>query len=305
MLIVRFSGGLGNQIFQYMFYRYIQQLFPRVKVKADISNYEEDNIHNGFEISNIFRINKLTTANNFDILKVKAYIPYNYKYIGKKFVNRIIAIINKRLKRKPHQFITKLTINEWEKSFKQNEKNDYYFDGCYWQYPRFFETFYEIVLKELKFKQPLDITNSKIADEISNCNSVSIHIRKGDYIGNSYDILTEKYYLNAIEILKSKTKCDKFYIFSDDSEFSNHFFKDLPDKIIICHNKNKDSYKDMQLMSLCKNNIIANSSFSTCAALLNANKEKIVIYPDKLSTETALGSMPIFSDKRWIQITAH
>ena len=139
-------------------------------------------------------------------------------------------------------------------------------------------------VSKIKFREVnLDDKNKQIMDLILNSNSVSVHIRRGDYLkaenikmyGN---IATDDYYKKAIATISSKVKDPYFFIFSNDIEWckSNLYI----DKVVyVQDNTGAKSYIDMFLMSKCKANILANSSFSYWGAMLNENINKIVVYP--------------------------
>jgi hypothetical protein len=140
---------------------------------------------------------------------------------------------------------------------------------------------HSIEIKKLFAFCSIDEINLKLGNEISSCNSVSVHIRRGDYASFGMKIIGEDYYKKAINIINSRIDNPVFYVFSDDRIES----KELMDKlhvnyIIVDNNVGENSYKDMYLMSKCKYNIIANSSFSWWGAWLNDNPEKIVISPE-------------------------
>ena len=90
----------------------------------------------------------------------------------------------------------------------------------------------------------------------------------------------------------------EFYVFSDDVEYSQNILGFIERKIVVSNNKDDKSYLDMSLMSKCKHNIIANSTFSFWGAYLNMNKDKIVIVPNLPFT----GCKNIFTDDGWIVI---
>ena len=91
--------------------------------------------------------------------------------------------------------------------------------------------------------------------------------------------LGRDYYEKAVDYIKEKVENPRFFIFSDDVDFVNKEFDWLSDKCIVTGNEGDESYRDMQLMSLCKHNITANSTFSQWGALLNKNKDHITVYP--------------------------
>ena len=117
--------------------------------------------------------------------------------------------------------------------------------------------------------------------------SVSVHVRRGDYLlpkNAVYIRLSKEYYDKVMSYFTQRFDNVHFYVFSDGIDWCRENFK--ADRItFIDWNTGDDSYKDMQLMSLCKHNIIANSSFSSWAAWLNANPDKIVIRPKEYKTD--------------------
>lgn len=124
----------------------------------------------------------------------------------------------------------------------------------------------------------------QIAKNINQENTVSVHVRRGDYqspafidtLGKCCDI---GYYIRAIDYMKKQVDSPRFVVFSDDMEWAKSNLP-LNNAIYVVHNTGADSWQDMYLMSLCKHNIIANSSFSWWGAWLNENEKKIVIAPE-------------------------
>jgi hypothetical protein len=157
----------------------------------------------------------------------------------------------------------------------------FYLDG-YWQNELYFKDIEKTIRSDFQFVRPIDERNKNIAELIKNSNSVSIHIRRGDYINNQLysGICTEDYYQKAIRFINAKLKNKTFFVFSDDIQWcKSHFNSD--NFHFVQGNEGTNSYKDMQLMSYCKHNIIANSSFSWWGAWLNNNLGKIVIAPER------------------------
>ena len=125
--------------------------------------------------------------------------------------------------------------------------------------------------------------------------SVSVHIRRGDYVGSSFDILSRDYYINAMKYMAERLTAPVFYFFSDDPEYVRKEYNDLPFKYeIIDWNTGAQSFWDMQLMSMCKHNIICNSTFSLWGAILNKYSDKLVIRPDVIKESL------IPSNGKWI-----
>jgi len=129
----------------------------------------------------------------------------------------------------------------------------------------------------------LDVRNIEILKEVCERTSVSIHIRRCDYLQTPFkDVSTIEYYKKAINYIEERIEKPFYFIFSDDIVWVKQNF-DIPNSMIVDNNKAKDSWKDMYLISKCKHNINANSTFSWWGAWLNDNTEKIVITPRKFS----------------------
>ena len=116
-------------------------------------------------------------------------------------------------------------------------------------------------------------------------NSVSIHVRRGDYLNGYYfetlgKICDIDYYKRAIALINKEVNDPYFYIFSDDPGYVAENLK-IENATYVDFNRGRDSWQDMYLMSQCKHNIIANSTFSWWGAWLNTNLNKIVIAPNR------------------------
>jgi len=275
---VIFSGGLGNQLFQYALYLALKE--KGVKVKRELSLYSYVKMHNGFEIDKIFNVedknNSRKTVSKINSAFLRIIIKTNPLGLLLKDTNNFVAlnsIINSNYK--------------WIYGYWQSEK---YFSDCEGSIRQNF-TFVNI-----------DAENKKIAKTISNSNSVSLHIRRGDYVNNDiYDhICDERYYKKAIAYILDKIEMPIFYVFSNDIEWAKKFLEQFPiQKVFMTINQAQKNYQDMYLMSCCKHNIIANSSFSWWGAWLNNNKSKIVIAPSIWMNNT---ETPDIIPETWIKL---
>lgn len=149
----------------------------------------------------------------------------------------------------------------------------------------------------------LDPYNLELAKLITAKESVSLHIRRGDYLTaeNSIfqNICTPTYYKNAVSYMNSNVVNPYYFIFSNDIEWCKNNLN-LDNITFVDWNIGVNSYKDMQLMSLCKHNIIANSSFSWWGAWLNNNPNKVVCVPKRWynNKATVYGECP----DSWVRI---
>lgn len=153
--------------------------------------------------------------------------------------------------------------------------SNFIIDG-FFQSEKYFSNQREQVLQLVKPTDEIkNVLNTKYSF-VNNKICTSIHVRRGDYLkfSNNHPTQQIEYYLQAISLLKDT---EMFVVFSDDIEwcksvftFSNTFFVE-----------NEKDYIELFLMSKCKNNIVANSSFSWWGAWLNTNPSKIVVGPKK------------------------
>ena len=156
-----------------------------------------------------------------------------------------------------------------------------FLDG-YWQSELYFKNYSKEIKKIFNFSDQLNEQNYLIANDINKNDSISIHIRRGDFLlkrNNNHNIDLKNYYLKAIDKSSKCFKNPKYFIFTDDPLWvTENFILDYS-YIVVDVNRGAKSFFDIYLMSLCKSNIIANSSFSWWSAWLNNNKDKIVYAP--------------------------
>jgi hypothetical protein len=162
------------------------------------------------------------------------------------------------------------------------EGNVYYYG--YWINMHWFQYIRDNIVREFTFRPAEDAYNRRMMDEISGCHSVSIHVRRGDFVKLGW-VLGADWYRQSIQKIKDYVRDPVFYIFSDDLRWCKASLEEMGldrgrDRVVFADgNKGADNFRDMQLMSLCKNMIIANSSFSYLAALLNQNPNKFILNP--------------------------
>lgn len=260
MIIVKIKGGLGNQLFQYALGRHVSQRFS-VPLLLDISMYSEYNLHK-YRLKN---------------LNIKADIATNSEIEKLSGGNSLSAKLARKFK-----VLRKSSFRSEVHKFNYDPKlvfgNNLYLDG-YWQNQMYFIDIRDILLGEFVSRNGLSISALKYANRIKNSeNSVSIHVRRGDYLGvKGIGVLSENYFKNAVDAIQSKYKNLTFYVFSDDISWCKAHFKFVPNINFIENTKNE--VDDLFLMSLCNHNIIANSTFSWWGAWLNQFRQKCVIAP--------------------------
>jgi hypothetical protein len=276
MYIVSIFGGLASQMNQFAFIEALKKRYPNVDIKMAIaSDWEATPEHNGYELDRVFGIQK-DTANISQIAKLADFSLFG-GIRGK--IDNFIIKAKKSLKIYKSNQITVMDPTISMPSLLEYDPNK---DWFFWSnFP--IEQSYSLVLDEIDtlfcFKPTLSNDNAEILNKIIESNSVSLHVRHGDYKKLGYPILNIQYYIDAVKFMNEKVDNPHYFIFSDDTEYLQKNFDFIKNKTIINNNIGLNSYVDMQLMSNCKHNIIANSGFSFCGALLNNNKNKIVIAP--------------------------
>jgi hypothetical protein len=271
MVICYVLGGLGNQMFQYAAGRALS-LSIGSPLLLDLSGFENYALHNGFEIDRVFcaPVNTAVTEDVRQLLGWRA----------SKLTLKLLKRVQSHLLRGPHLVIEPY-FNYWA-GLRQVDKPSYLMG--YWQSEKYFRDFEQNIRSDFSFSAPLDGENLATSIYMQGCNSVSIHVRRGDYVTHAptakiLNVCTLEYYQKAIKLIVEKIPSPQFFIFSDDQHWvRNNLNIPFPTEYID-RNRGRNSYIDMQLMSSCKHQIMANSSFSWWGAWLNVNPDKIVIAP--------------------------
>lgn len=271
MIICQIMGGLGNQMFQYALGRALATKL-NLQLRIDISGFERYRLHS-YQLSSVFA--GMEVATHEDLQNI---IGWRASPVAKRLVAKpqLAWLRGKHFLVEPH-------LSYW--SDIDGLTGPAYLVG-YWQSEKYFRAFAPIIRESFAFMQPLSLQNQQVVDKIKNSQSVSLHIRRGDYVQNRqtlaiHGICSLDYYSNAIAYLAQHIEKPKFFIFSDDMEWVKSNLKiDFP-CVYIDHNTDLESFNDMRLMSQCQHNIVANSSFSWWGAWLNANPDKMVIAPKK------------------------
>lgn len=266
MNVVKMRGGIGNQMFQYAFGKML--LKNSKSVAYDISWYnprrtEQSQYPRPFRLP-LFKIPPL------DIHEV---IPTNP------------TIYEKRVGYNPKVF---------------NMINENNFEG-YWQYYSYYESILSDLYEEFQLRTDYYTEEfMKMAERIWNCESVAVHVRRGDYLlhrAGAYRNLPARYYFNAIKEIKG----DLFF-FSDDIPWC----KDTFQKAYFANRQitfvDMEDYLCFELMRLCKHNITTNSTFSWWAALLNNYHNKVIIRPRRYLGRSEEESDTLHYPKPWIKI---
>lgn len=250
-----FTDGLGNEMFQYALYLAMRKRGRHPSMNICMVSWNQ--VHNGFELCDDFHIDRES-------------LPI----VSGRIIRKLTPFALKR-KWKSLCYIEDVEVFN-PKVFSTRKL----FVKGYWQDGRYFSDVSDEVRRSFCFRG-IDERNLALGHEMENRESVSIHIRRGDYLKYSFwQVCDPSYFKRAIEYMRSKVENPFFYVFSDDLEWSADFMNSTGvDYLIVGHNRGKESYKDMYLMTKCHHNIIANSSFSWWGAWLGNYHDKIVARP--------------------------
>lgn len=271
MKIVNIIGGLGNQMFQYAFAFVLQKRFPSEKILIDTSHFNYifikkfrgANLHNGFEIENIFSNAKLRHASAWNLMRVTWYMP---NYILSRIIRRILP------KRTTEYIQSRKQIFSYNPNLLKMDDVNKYYEGVF-EAGQYYIPYRNELMKVFRHPVPND-KNKEIIGRLEQENSIGIHVRRGDYIYEPAfnGICDFDYYKRSIQFFLNKEKTCSFYIFSNDIKWCKENLVPLlkgNSMTFVTHNTGKKSCWDMFLMTHCKGLIIANSSFSWWGAFLN------------------------------------
>ena len=275
MICIQLNGGLGNQMFQYALGRSLA-IVNNCDLLLDTSilskkTHSKVQIARDFELE-IFNIVAKTATKN----ELKGHKPFFFK------------VLNTLIYRFGFPGIT-LSNYYVEQQFSFDKKVLNVAKNCflsgYWQSPLYFESLASIILEDFKFPIIEDSLNLSVLTNMKQSNSVSIHLRRGDFLNvkthSIHGTCSIDYYQRSILHIEKNVINPVFFIFSDDINWAKENLKVPMNSYFVSGNTGEKSYIDMQLMSNCNHNIIANSSFSWWGAWLNSNPNKIVIAPKK------------------------
>jgi hypothetical protein len=266
MVVTKLYGGLGNQMFQYAVGRTVSLLNNNSEFFLDVSWFKKikGNTQREYELGPFNIVEKFASKKEIAML-------------GGSFLSlrsKLGLFKSGYVREKGFDFdpnVMKLT-------------GDIYLDG-YWQSERYFKDIESTIRGDFILKNPLSKNALEIYSQIKNTNSISVHIRRGDYVtdpstNDFHGVCSIDYYKRAQEILKNIVSSPHFFVFSDDIEWVKKNITFCGPVFFVSGCRIPD-YEEITLMSYCKHHIVANSSFSWWGAWLNPSREKIVIAPKK------------------------
>lgn len=268
---MRLMGGLGNQMFQYALGRRLAS-DRHVPLKLDLSWFSTQNKRK-FELCHLNTL--INIASEAEVYQIRLFSK-NRK------VRKLFSFFQNQL-----PYYKRRSVNEQKIFYFDNQimlvPKSCYLTG-YWQSEKYFNLIGEVLRKEFDLKEAPDSGLWELGEEMQRINSVSLHVRRGDYISdpvtnNYHGVLGADYYRLAMKQIQIQTGPTHFYVFSDDLDWVKENMRFVSPCTFVEKETKKSDCEEMWLMSKCKHHIIANSSFSWWGAWLGINPDKIVISP--------------------------
>jgi hypothetical protein len=279
MIIVQLKGGLGNQLFQYAAGLSLGK-HHRVDVTVDVAELRQpDEAIGTFRAYELMHLIKPPAIASEEEIKNIKHKTISKRYLDKLFPSYKRTIYNEK------QFC-------FDKNFF-NSGNHIYLKG-YRQSEKHFKPIEKAVQQDFQLQHELVADIKDFGKQLSSINSVSIHVRRGDYANTAvteyHGSLDKDYYQRAIDKISSVVPDPTFFVFSDDINWVKNNVTFEKSVAFISGSISTTHYEDFYLMSCCRHNIIANSSFSWWAAWLNLNPNKAIIAPKKWFNNPKLNS---------------
>ncbi len=255
MIIVRVMGGLGNQLQQYALYRKYQSMGTQARL--DLAWFSQK-VQNSMAAPRRFALSDFVDLplEEADREEVRALLGRTYEEeagIGEKLKRRFLP--------------GRMAVFEESEIFHEEilSWDNRYLVG-YWACEAYYADILASLREEICFPESGDERNRETMKEMAEQTAVSIHIRRGDYLNAENaavfgGICTEAYYDASIRYIRERCPGAVFYVFSDDAAYARTHYRGAEYRIVDW-NLGADSFYDMQLMSRCKHNICANSTFS-------------------------------------------
>lgn len=290
MIITQLLGGLGNQMFQYALGRALSARHA-TNLKLDTASFET------------YRL-RTYALRHFNIV-AEEISPTELRELGlvQKAGTRVGRFVARML-RPPTIAVIDERSFEFDPAVLEAPARCYL--RGYWQSPKYFAAIEPTIRQELTCREAPDGENGRAAERISNSCSVSVHVRRGDYVESAttnrfHGVCSPAYYRAAEDHLRLQLPDARLFVFSDDPDWAEQNLRFVSPATFFRHNGPGRDYEDLRLMSLCKHHIIANSTFSWWGAWLCRNPGKIVIAPQNWFREAGQSTRDLIPDT-WIRL---
>ena len=290
MIVVRIMGGLGNQLFQYASSYSLAKRMNQ-ELKLDASFFPKQNLRG-------LKLDKF----NIEYADAISDLPFLTKVYKNRYLNKVLRDCNLSILPcgENTKYILETCSDIVPKFYTINEDN-IYIDG-YYQSEEYFKDYRKEIIRQFTPKYSFEKEYNDELNKIINCESVAIHVRRGDFLSVQNDhnpnhyLLSEQYYHNALKYVKEELNNPTFFWFSDDIDWVKKNFKESDNYHFVSLRTEHADIDEMMLMKNCKHIIAANSTFSWWASWLNEKSDALHICPKK-----RYGNLHMIPDN-WIKI---
>lgn len=273
MIVTRIKGGLGNQLFQY------------AATYALSKRLDQDFAFDPYFTANMTERNyklPLLCVESDNTIPIEQ-LPKKIKYLKNAYINKICRLMNWSRHKCDEYMYWIETRDVWQPDFFAICNSNIYVDG-YFQSEDYFREYRKDLLAQLKPRYAPENEYLMVLKEIVNCNSVAVHVRRGDFKRDNnkfHYLLGREYYERAISEIRKRVPNPIFFLFSDDMEWVRGNLEDTTAFRYISIGTTNGDIDDMMLMKNCKHIITANSTFSWWAAWLNEDENALKIVPKR------------------------
>lgn len=293
-LIIRISDGLGNQLFEYALGRYLSD-----KLGCEMVF---DKSHFLVSKNRTFQLNKFVGPAKVSRWGKMKELMFLLLWAGKvklgtKAFRAVLSFLNMGWLPVKDPFRLQSDFDDESLALL---KGTIYISGCYGHLPHMPDR--DVLKAQLCLAGTPSPSNLRYLDAMRQCESVSVHVRRTDYLlsENNVPALCATYQRRAIEAIRQKVAFPRWFIFSDDIEWCRKEFADLEDVVFVSGNE-AEPWEDIRLMAACRHHIIANSSFSWWGAYLGDHCG-ITLYPKPWFKGLEMPSSGVPSD--WIAVSS-
>lgn len=307
MIRLNLLGGMGNQLFGYAYARALSEEFSDKEIVINDYFYRFFNFCLGRKFKYtpidlkhlVLNENVKYARHNFKNVVLSTLEFINYGYYHQDFLRKPFTQekFYKQSERGKYQQAKNLLYTYYTHSPKA-PKNKLVTD--LFQSEKYFKNIRDILLKEFKVNTPLSDRNAKMIDELKSCNSVCVHMRRGDFLEDHWNFLVvcnEEYYQKGMDYIAERVENPVFYIFSNTPNeigwIKENYHFTYPVRYVDLGNP---AHEDFRLMYNCEHFVISNSTFSWWGSYMSVNKDKIVVAPDIWQRKEYSGTMDIYRD---------
>ncbi|OGR35006.1 MAG: hypothetical protein A2051_10340 [Desulfovibrionales bacterium GWA2_65_9] len=295
MIVVRLQGGLGNQMFQYAVGRALA-LARGVELVFDLSALAEDPLRS-YALGDFQLAARL--ARPGELARLRSPLAYRLMRLssGNPAGRALLRALGL-----PVLYEERASTHAPEVAYLPGHS----LLVGFFQSERYFESIAGQLRQDFSLPRPLTPASALLAERINACESVSIHVRRTDYVDNPetcamHGVLTPAHYTHCVELLSGRIATPEFFVFSDDPDWAEEHIRPGFPTTWVRPRPGASDTEDLVLMSRCRHNILANSSFSWWAAWLNPNPEAQVLAPKRWYQDPARSAEDLLP-QRWEQV---